>query len=69
MGAVGAGGRLGWRPERARRPARLGAAHELPGRDYVAVAEALVTAGNELDPGLLEVAEGPLYAWLRDRLH
>jgi ankyrin repeat protein len=43
-------------------------AHGLAGRDYVAVAAALHAAGNELDPGLLEVAEGPLYDWLRARL-
>jgi ankyrin repeat protein len=43
-------------------------AHELPGRDYVAVAAALCAAGNEVDPSLLEVAEGPLYDWLRERL-
>jgi hypothetical protein len=39
-------------------------AHALPGRDYVAVAEALVAAGNEIEPELVTVAEGPLYEWL-----
>jgi ankyrin repeat protein len=32
--------------------------------DYVAVAELLVAAGNEVEPRFLEVAEGPLYEWL-----
>jgi ankyrin repeat protein len=38
--------------------------HELPGRDYVAVAELLVAAGNRPEARFLDVAEGPLYAWL-----
>jgi ankyrin repeat protein len=38
--------------------------HELPGRDYVGVAEALVDAGSPLEPGLLEAADGPLSEWL-----
>jgi ankyrin repeat protein len=42
--------------------------HALPGRDYVAVAEALVAAGDPIDPCFLEEAEGPLYSWLADRL-
>jgi hypothetical protein len=42
--------------------------HEVPGRDFVAVAEALTAAGNELEPRFLEVAEGPLYDWLEERL-
>jgi Ankyrin repeats (3 copies)/Ankyrin repeat len=42
--------------------------HELPGRDYVAVAELLVAAGNELEPRLAEVADGPLHGWLEERL-
>jgi ankyrin repeat protein len=41
--------------------------HDAPGRDYVAVAEALVAAGGELEPRFLEVAEGPLYDWLEER--
>jgi hypothetical protein len=35
-----------------------------PGRDYVAVLEALVAAGAELEPRFEEVAEGPLADWL-----
>jgi len=42
--------------------------HEYPGRDYVAVAELLVEVGNEIEPRFLEVAEGPLYDWLEERL-
>ncbi len=42
--------------------------HEAPGRGYVAVAELLVEAGNEIEPRFLEVAEGPLYDWLEKRL-
>ena len=38
------------------------------GRDYVAVAEQLAAAGNELEPRFLEVADGPLYDWLAERL-
>jgi ankyrin repeat protein len=41
---------------------------ELPGRDYVAVAELLASAGAPLEPGLLEAADGPLYDWLAERL-
>lgn len=44
------------------------AAHRLPRRDYVGVAEALVEAGAELEPRFLEVAHGPLEAWLEERL-
>jgi ankyrin repeat protein len=40
--------------------------HELPGRDYVAVAKALVDAGNEIEPRFLEVADGPLYDWIME---
>jgi ankyrin repeat protein len=36
--------------------------------DYIAVAELLVAAGNEIEPRFLEVAEGPLYDWLEERL-
>jgi len=35
-----------------------------PGCDYVAVAELLLEAGAELEPRFVEVAEGPLAAWL-----
>lgn len=42
--------------------------HELPGRDYVAVAEALVDAGNPIERRFLEEADGPLYDWLAERL-
>ncbi len=41
--------------------------HRAPGRDYVAVAELLTAAGNEIEPRFLEVAEGPLYDWLEAR--
>jgi hypothetical protein len=42
--------------------------HRIPGRDYVAVAELLVAAGNEVEPRFAEVAHGPLEAWLEERL-
>ncbi len=42
--------------------------HELPGRDYVAVAQRLHAAGGELEPRMLDVADGPLAAWLEARL-
>ena len=41
--------------------------YRAPGRDYVAVAELLTAAGNEIEPRFLEVAEGPLYDWLEAR--
>jgi ankyrin repeat protein len=41
--------------------------YRVPGRDYVAVAEQLVAAGNEIEPGFLDVADGPLYDWLEAR--
>ena len=41
---------------------------ELPGRDYVAVAELLAAAGAPVEPRYLEHAEGPLYGWLEGRL-
>ncbi len=41
---------------------------ELDGRDYVAVAERLAAAGDRIEAGLLEVADGPLYEWLAERL-
>jgi ankyrin repeat protein len=51
---------LGW-------AARASIYHETPGRDYVAVAEALLAAGNELEPAFLDVADGALGAWLEER--
>jgi ankyrin repeat protein len=42
--------------------------HELPGGDYVAVAEALTAAGDRVEAGMLGVSEDPLYAWLEERL-
>jgi ankyrin repeat protein len=41
--------------------------HELPGRDYVAVAELLAAAGNPIEPRFLDVADGPLATWLEQR--
>ena len=55
------GAALGWTAHGSRN-------HRAPGRDYVAVAELLVAAGTPLEGGLLEDAEGPLYAWLEARL-
>jgi ankyrin repeat protein len=43
-------------------------AYRLAGRDYVAVAELLVEAGNRVEPSLLDAADGPLVAWLEERL-
>jgi ankyrin repeat protein len=58
---TGLGTPLGW--------AALGSQyHELPGRDYVAVATTLVAAGNPVELELLEVADGPLVDWLQARL-
>jgi hypothetical protein len=42
-------------------------AWELEGRDYVAVAEALLQAGNPIEARLLAAADGPLYEWLAGR--
>jgi hypothetical protein len=42
--------------------------HRIPGRDYVGVAELLVEAGAVVEPRFLEVAHGPLEAWLERRL-
>ena len=42
--------------------------HALPGRDYVAVAELLVAAGNPVEARCLDTADGPLVAWLEERL-
>jgi hypothetical protein len=45
--------------------AALGSQHDaLPDRDYVAVVEALVAAGAELQERFTEVAQGPLADWL-----
>jgi len=41
--------------------------HRAPGRDYVAVAELLASAGAAVDPDSFEQAEGPLYEWLERR--
>lgn len=41
---------------------------QLPGRDYVSVAQQLVAAGTELEPRFGERAEGPLAGWLGERL-
>jgi ankyrin repeat protein len=60
LGAAPDGG-LGWAAHGSRN-------HRAPGRDYVGVAELLVAAGTPLQPGLLDDAEGPLYAWLAARL-
>ena len=38
------------------------------GGDHVAVAEALVAAGDAPAPGMLELADGPLAGWLQARL-
>jgi ankyrin repeat protein len=47
----------------------LGSQHwQLPGRDYVAVADLLHEAGDPIEPRFVEVAEGPLYHWLEERL-
>jgi hypothetical protein len=42
--------------------------HALPGRNYVAVAERLLAAGGQLEPRMLDVADGPLAAWLEARV-
>jgi ankyrin repeat protein len=42
--------------------------HELPGRDYVAVAELLTAGGAVVEPRFLDVADGPLADWLEERL-
>ena len=55
------GAALGWTAHGSRN-------HRAPGRDYVAVAELLLAADAPLDPGVLDDAEGPLYAWLEARL-
>jgi ankyrin repeat protein len=42
--------------------------HGLPGRDYVAVAELLTAAGNQIHRRYLDTADGPLAGWLEERL-
>jgi hypothetical protein len=42
--------------------------HQLPNRDYGAVAELLIAAGNVIEPRFLDVADGPLAAWLEQRI-
>jgi ankyrin repeat protein len=42
--------------------------HRVPGRDYVAVADALVAAGDTITPAHVEAADGPLHAWLAARV-
>jgi Ankyrin repeats (3 copies)/Ankyrin repeat len=42
--------------------------HELPGRDYVAVAELLTDADAVVEPRFLDLADGPLADWLEERL-
>jgi ankyrin repeat protein len=41
--------------------------HRLPGRDYVAVAELLIAAGDTVTPALVDAADGPLHDWLAER--
>jgi ankyrin repeat protein len=46
-----------------------GSQHQaIGGRDYVAVAELLARAGNSVDERFLDVADGPLVAWLEENL-
>ena len=47
---------------------RGSAYHALPGRDYVEVAELLAAAGNAVEAEFLDLADGPLVAWLEERL-
>ena len=42
--------------------------HRTPGRDYVAVVQRLLAAGAQLEPRLLDFAEGPLAGWLEERI-
>ena len=42
--------------------------HELPDRDYVAVAEQLVAAGDAPSAEHAEMADGPLHDWLSERV-
>ena len=57
----GAGTPLGWAAHGSRN-------WTVSGRDYVAVAEQLAAAGNRIEAGLLEEADGPLSEWLAERL-
>ena len=41
--------------------------HRVPGRDYVAVAEALVAAGDAITPAHREASDGPLHDWMAAR--
>jgi Ankyrin repeat len=41
---------------------------QIPGRDYVAVAEQLLAAGAELEPRFADAADGPLASWVEERL-
>jgi hypothetical protein len=41
---------------------------QIPGRDYVRVAELLSRAGAELEPRFADVAHGPLEGWLEGRI-
>lgn len=45
----------------------VGSAYYPPG-DHVPTAELLVASGGELEPIFIEIAEGPLLAWLEERL-
>jgi ankyrin repeat protein len=42
--------------------------HQLPGRDYVAVAKELVARGAVLEPRFIEYAQGPLAEWLEEHV-
>jgi ankyrin repeat protein len=42
--------------------------HGLEGRDYAAVAELLVSAGDRVEARYLDEADGPLYEWLEERV-
>ncbi len=42
--------------------------HGLRDRDFVPVAELLAAAGNPVEARFLEEADGPLYAWLGERV-
>jgi ankyrin repeat protein len=42
--------------------------YELPGGDFISVAQLLVESGAEIEPRFVEVAAGPLLEWLQLRL-
>jgi len=42
--------------------------HSVPDRDFLAVAQALVDAGAEVEPRFVDVAAGPLLDWLQAEL-